>query len=145
MLLEARNFANSCFNLMNTHPSTVPLRFVLSGTKLNVVQTEFMILKLELKCSTLKYEDIERVLGHFFSNFIKSTTRNFAFVSGDQQTWIKMWYLRLKQSFKYFWLSPVPGEWLDMAHSEGNFSHFWKNNFTPSLYNFKLLHFGFNC
>ena len=37
--------------------------------------------------------------------------RTFVLVSGDQQTWIRMWMLRKKYADKYSWLVPIPGEW----------------------------------
>ena len=57
--VEARNFGNYCFNLMKEHVPTVPLQFVHSGSDSNVIQSKFVILEPELKCSTVKYSDIE--------------------------------------------------------------------------------------
>jgi hypothetical protein len=59
---------------------------------------------------TLSYADIEAVLDNFYGEHIRETNRNFCLVSGDQQVWIKLFYLRKMQPIKYSWLIPIPGE-----------------------------------
>ena len=60
---------------------------------------------------TLQYKDIILVIDEFYRKHIQQTVRNFAFVSGDQQTWIKLMILRQKNQNKYNWMIPIPGEW----------------------------------
>ena len=117
---------------MKKHVPTVPLWFVHFGSYLNVIQSEFVILEPKLQCSTLKYSDIEKVLGWFYLNFLEKSSRNYAFVSADQQTWIKMWYLRLTKKTKYYWLIPIPGEWHWTWHIlKGIFHMFGKTILLP--------------
>ena len=109
--VEARTFAETCFTSMVNRDETLALRYMYSNRDSNLIRSDFVILEPELNCSTLKYEDIERVLCKFYSNYLETSSRTFAFVSGDQQTWIKMWYLRILHPVKYLWLIPIPGEW----------------------------------
>lgn len=107
----AISFAESSWKSITLQHNVMPLKFEPFRGNSKVFRADLKILKPLLNCSTLKYEDIERVVSEFFRKFMHGTARTFAFISGDQQVWIKLWYLRTRQPDKYRWLVPIPGEW----------------------------------
>jgi hypothetical protein len=50
------------------------------------------------------------MLDGIYQEYLKNTNRSFAFVSSDQQVWIKLFYLTKKQPEKYSWIIPLPGK-----------------------------------
>lgn len=109
--MEAENFAEYCWKVFSLRPPAMPLRFLYTGHPSRVRKSDITILEPLPNLQTLTYQDIEIAVSEFFERYILPSNRTFAFVSGDQQVWIKLWLLRKRQPLKYHWMIPVPGEW----------------------------------
>lgn len=106
---ESRDWADKNWNVFAVRPNQRPLRFLYQDTESNVAKCDFTILKPQFDKQTLLYEDIEGVLTEFYTAYLETTERNFAFVARDQQVkltflsisllqllqvWIKLWMLK---------------------------------------------------
>jgi hypothetical protein len=92
-------------------PHNKPLKHVYAKTKNRLYKSDYTILPPVVDRETLSYKDIKAVVKDFAAKYIISGLRNFAFVVGDQQVWIKLYKLRLSKAKKYNWLIPIPGGW----------------------------------
>ena len=108
--VEARNQANEFFNLVSTHSNALPLKFVFEFMPFTVHKSNFVVLEPEVDTQTLTYQDVEYVLESFHAKHIAGSSRTFAFVSGDQQVFVKLWKLRRDRPQLYDWVVPLPGE-----------------------------------
>jgi hypothetical protein len=104
-------FVSKCWETFINRPGVRPLKFLFENTESNVQKCDFTMLEAIVDRETLKYEDVEAVVEQFWIKYIEPTPRVFAFLGGDQQVWIKLWMLRLKNPNKYHWMIPIPGEW----------------------------------
>ena len=108
---ESEQFSESCWKAFLQRPTDAPLCFLYNNTLSRVHKSDVTILEPLANIQTLSYAHVELVVNSFFQQYIQNCDRTFAFVSGDQQVWIKLWLLRMKQPLKYHWMIPVPGEW----------------------------------
>jgi hypothetical protein len=104
-------FANNNWTLFNNRIADQPLKCLFSGTASNVNQSNIVIMKPMFDLQTLSYEDIHKVIDDFFVKYIQDSGRKFAFVFGDQQTWVRLWMIHMQDPDVYRWLIPIPGEW----------------------------------
>jgi hypothetical protein len=137
---ESETFSSASWNLFLERPHTIPLRFMYRDTQSTTAKSAVFILPPLFNLQTLTYEDIEIVVQQFYDKYMGGSSRTFAFVSGDQQVWIKLWYLRMRQPVKYIWMIPVPGEWHWTWHIlQGIFGHYTDSILLPFA---KLLGFS---
>ena len=87
------------------------LRFALEKGSSSINRAKMLILPPEINKSTAKYEDVAETLRKFFNAYIRGTSRTFALVSGDQQVFTLIWFLRLRFPTEFQWVVPIPGEW----------------------------------
>ena len=129
---ESEQFSTKSWDMFVQRPRNKPLRFMFAGTGSNVHRSEVLILTPMFDLQTLTYEDVEVVVQKFYKENMEGTDRTFAFVSGDQQVWIKLWFLRMTQPIKYNWMIPVPGEWHWTWHIvQGLFGHYTDSILLP--------------
>jgi hypothetical protein len=101
---------------MRNKPRELAMKLVYTGSKSKVVKANILILEPKLNVQTLSYAEVVPLVEEFYRNHIANSNRTFAFISGDQQVWIKLWKLRKNHPQKYGWLIPLPGEWHWMWH-----------------------------
>ena len=114
--VDSENFARKCWQAFEARPEEMPLRFLYNTHQSNVRKTDLTILEPHVGLETLTYRDIKIVVDKFFEDYLQHSPRTIAFVSGDQQVWIKLFYLRTEEPQKYGWMIPVPGEWHWLWH-----------------------------
>ena len=107
----SKEFSEQCWAHFRSRPKDVPNQFLFQGTPSRAPKVDMYIQEPMENLQTLQYKDIILVIDEFYRKHIQQTVCNFAFVSGDQQTWIKLMILRQKNQNKYNWIIPIPGEW----------------------------------
>jgi hypothetical protein len=108
---EIMNFANNNWISFLNRADSMPLKSLYHGTPSSVKKSDITILAPLFNLGTQSYEDIKVAIDDFFMKYMNNTDRLFAIVSGDQQTWIRLWLLHLQNPTEYHWMIPVPGEW----------------------------------
>ena len=92
-------------------PQDKPLKHVYTRAESRLYKSDYTILPPVVDRETLSYKDVKFVAKAFAAKYIVPGLRDFAFVVGDQQVWIKLYKLRLLRQKKYKWLIPIPGGW----------------------------------
>lgn len=103
--------ANDNWEIFTSRKDNTVLKDLFLDTEHNVEKSNITFLKPLFHRQTLTYEDVQHSVEIFYYKYIEPHNRQYAIVSGDQQVWIKLWLLHLKDPQKYHWLIPVPGEW----------------------------------
>ena len=60
--------------------------------------------------STAAYDDVELILQRIQEELIEEKGMNAVLCVGDQQTFSRMWHLKLDDPAKYFWVIPCSGD-----------------------------------
>lgn len=88
-----------------------PLKTLYNGHEGGVINTKnLVIFKPEVDRSTINDQDIKTLLENFYQRYLASIDCNFAFMSADQQLYIKLWNFCLAELVRYAWLILLPGE-----------------------------------
>ncbi len=81
------------------------------GKEHNLNKNNIVILPPVVDRETLSYVDVKAVVDDLARVYVIPCLRQFVFMIGDQQVWIKLYYLRKLFPKKYSWLIPIPGGW----------------------------------
>ena len=66
--------------------------------------------------STAAYEDVDKILVRIEEELIEEKGMNAVLCVGDQQTFSRMWHLKLADPEKYFWVIPCSGDFHYQFH-----------------------------
>jgi hypothetical protein len=66
--------------------------------------------------STAAYDDVELILERIEDELIEGKGMNAVLCVGDQQTFSRMWHLKLDDPAKYFWIVPCSGDFHYQFH-----------------------------
>ena len=89
------------FRSENKDPEFV-LKDLFLHTEHKVLKSNITFLKPLIHRQTLTYTDIEYAVDELYIKYILPYGRLYAIVSGDQQVWIKLWLLHLRNPTKYY-------------------------------------------
>jgi len=60
--------------------------------------------------STAAYEDVNKIMERIYEELIEGKGTKAVLFVGDQQTFSRMWHLKLKDPDKYTWVAPCSGD-----------------------------------
>ena len=66
--------------------------------------------------STAAYEDVDKILERIEEELIEGKGMKAVLCVGDQQTFSRMWHLKLDDPAKYFWVIPCSGDFHYQFH-----------------------------
>ena len=95
-----------CDDVLLRHPNYIPR----GGESKLVYHPPIM------NCSTAAYEDVEKVLETFYQELIVGKGMKAVLVVGDQQSFSRMWHLKVHFPDKYAWVIPCSGDFHYQFH-----------------------------
>ena len=69
-----------------------------------------------MNCSTAAYEDGDKILERIYEKLIVGKGMKAVLCVGDQQTFSRMWHLKVHAPDKYAWVIPISGDFHYQFH-----------------------------
>ncbi len=108
---ESIEFAKEVWEEFAARDRGEPLKNMYKGRENNLHKNNIVILPPVVDRETLSYVDVKAVVDELARVYVFPFLRQFVFMIGDQQVWIKLYYMRKLFPKKYGWLIPIPGGW----------------------------------
>ena len=108
---ESLDFAKQVWRDFSNRIGDEPLKNMYTGSDNNLTKNNILILPPVVDRETLSYVDVRAVVDDLARLYVIPFLRQFVFMIGDQQVWIKLYFLRKLYPKKYSWLIPIPGGW----------------------------------
>ena len=105
------NIANNAVTIITKAFHYQGLKFALKEQNSQLPNVKIFVLEPDFDKGTASYDDMLSALRKLYAEHVQYTACGFAMVNGDEQTFSRMWHIKLMHPEEFAWLIPVPGEW----------------------------------